>query len=156
MYLCEDVRFPGGFTKMITEKLNFTQKNPFFGEMITVILVLLVAVLPLILWEVKFLTIAPMFLGILEAVAHLLAIKMFNSKKPYSPGLITALFLLFPIAVYTFFTAIRQHLLPLMDYLFAFLYILFSLLLAQRIVINASGMKYKDFLSNVKGTLFKK
>jgi hypothetical protein len=40
------------------------------------------------------------------------------------------------------------------SWLFAFLYLLFGLVVAQQIVIRASGMKYMDFLKNVRSAAF--
>ena len=69
-HLWEEGRFPGGFTDLITSKLNFTASNPHFGEMITAAYVLAFAFVPLFFPKVAFLSMAPMMLGILEAVAH--------------------------------------------------------------------------------------
>jgi len=40
------------------------------------------------------------------------------------------------------------------SWLLAFLYMLFGLLAAQQIVVTASGMKYTDFLKNVRVAVF--
>jgi hypothetical protein len=40
-------------------------------------------------------------------------------------------------------------------WLFAFLYVLFGLVVAQQVVIRASGVKYSEFLKNVRAALFR-
>ncbi|MFC5835301.1 HXXEE domain-containing protein [Nonomuraea insulae] len=106
LHLWEEGRFPGGFAAMITDKLGFTARSPHFGEIITATYVLVVAFVPLFLPNVAFLAIAPMMLGILEAVAHTAAIKMFGLKRFYSPGLATAGLVLLPLSL---FTIIHAH-----------------------------------------------
>ena len=87
LHLWEEGKFPGGFTEMITEKLNFTQKDPQFGSFVTVTLVLLIGFVPLFFSNVPFLIFAGIFLGYIESFAHIAAIKIFDKKKPYTPGM---------------------------------------------------------------------
>jgi hypothetical protein len=82
-----------------------------------------------------------MMLGIMEAIMHVAMIGMFRLKHFYSPGLATAVVLLLPISLYTFAYAIRHDLMQPVSWLFALLYMLFGLIIAQQIVIRASGMK---------------
>ena len=153
MHLWEEGRFPGGFVELITEHLHFTASSRHFGEIITAAYVLVIAFVPLFFPRVPFLAMATMMLGILEAVMHVAMIKMFRLKHFYSPGLATAIFVLLPISIYTFAYVIRHNLMQPVSWLFAFLYMLFGLVLAQQIVIRASGVKYSDFLRNVRAAL---
>jgi hypothetical protein len=150
MHLWEEGRFPRGFVELITEHLNFTASSRHFGEIVTAAYVLVIAFVPLFFPQVIFLTMAAMMLGIMEAIMHLAMIRMFRLKHFYSPGLATALVLLLPISVYTFAYVIRHHLAQPISWLFAFLYMLFGLIIAQQIVIRASGVKYSKFLRNVR------
>lgn len=152
MHLWEEGRFPGGFVEMITEHLHFTASSRTFGEVVTAAGVLIIAFVPLFLPNVPFLAIAAMMLGVMEAVMHTAMIRMFGLKY-YSPGLVTAVFVLLPISLYTFAYAIRHALMQPILWLFAFLYVLFVLAVAQQIVIRGSGMKYTDFLMRVRAAL---
>jgi hypothetical protein len=156
LHLWEEGKFPGGFTDMITKSLNFTQSNPHFGEDITVIYVLIITFVPLFFPNVIFLGMAPMILGILELFAHLAGIKLSGSDRFYSPGLVTAALVLVPISVYSIVYAVQNNLMSSISWLFSFLYMLFGLLMAQQIVVRTSGMKYSDFLKNVRTALFAK
>ena len=89
LHLWEEGKFPGGFAKMITEKLNFTSKSPHFGEGITVLYALIIVSLPFIFPHVPILAFSALYLGILEVFAHIMAIKMYDKSSIYSPGLIT-------------------------------------------------------------------
>lgn len=153
MHLWEEGRFPGGFVEMITEHLHFTASSREFGEIVTAAYVLILAFVPLFFPRVPFLTMSAMMLGIMEAVMHTAMIRMFRLKY-YSPGLVTAVFVLFPISLYAFIYVIRENLLSPASWLFAFFYMLFGLAIAQQIVIRGSGMKYMDFLRTVRTSLF--
>jgi hypothetical protein len=63
--------------------------------------------------------------------------------------------LLLPISLYTFAYAIRHDLMQPASWLFSFLYMLFGLMVAQQIVIRASGVKYTDFLKTVRASVFR-
>ena len=154
LHLWEEGRFPGGFVEMITEHLHFTASNRHFGEMVTAVLALLIAFVPLFFPNVPALAMAPMIIGVLEAVVHVAVIRIFRLKHFYSPGMVTAVVLLLPISVYSIAYAIRQGLMSPAFWLFAFLYMLFGLMVAQQIVIRTSGMKYTDFLKNLRSTVF--
>jgi hypothetical protein len=153
MHLWEEGRFPGGFVELITEHLHVTAINRTFGEIVTAAYGLIIAFAPLFFPNVPFLAVAVMMLGIMEAVMHLAMIKMFRLKHFYSPGLATAFVLLLPISLYTFAYVIQHHLMQPVSWLFAFLYLLFGLVVAQQIVIRASGMQYTDFLRNVRAAI---
>ncbi|WP_426528843.1 HXXEE domain-containing protein [Bradyrhizobium sp. McL0615] len=153
MHLWEEGRFPGGFVEMITEHLHFTASSREFGEIVTAAYVLILAFVPLFFPRVPFLTMSAMMLGIMEAIMHTAMIRMFRLRY-YSPGLVTAVLVLFPISLYAFVYVIRENLLSPVSWLFAFLYMLFGLAIAQQIVIRGSGMKYMDFLRTVRTALF--
>jgi hypothetical protein len=156
MHLWEEGRFPGGFVELITEHLHFTAISRTFGEVVTAAYVLIIAFVPLFFPNAPFLAMAAMMLGIMEAIMHTAMIRMFRLKHFYSPGLATALVLLLPISLYTFAYVIQHGLMQPVYWLFAFLYMLFGLVVAQQIVIRASGMKYSDFLKNVRAALAEK
>lgn len=156
LHLWEEGKFPGGFTDMITKTLNFTSRNRHFGEIITASYVLLITLVPLFFPKVAWLAMAPMLLGILEVVAHLAAIRMFKLKKFYSPGLVTSLVVLLPISAYTIIYAVQNNQMQPIEWLYSLAFMAISLLIAQQIVVRMSGMKYTDFLKNVKATILNK
>lgn len=149
-HVWEENRYPGGFSEMIADKLHFTAKSKHFGEAVTMVLVLWIALVPLFFPHVTFLLLAPMLLGVLEAVAHTAMIPLFGLKRPYSPGMGTAVVVLLPISVYAVVHAIGQHLVAPTDWLWALIYMFGGLMVAQRIVVTASGMRYRDFLRNAR------
>ncbi|WP_373239761.1 HXXEE domain-containing protein [Kluyvera ascorbata] len=153
LHLWEEGRFPGGFTEMIAEKLNFKADDIHFGQIITSCYVVFIVFVPLLFPHVLPLVIAPMLLGLLEVGAHLLAIRM-SSTRYYSPGLVTAVVILMPISLYTLHYIAANAETDFSTWLLAFLYMAAGLMIAQRVVISASGMRYSEFLKNVRARLF--
>ncbi|TCU54699.1 uncharacterized protein with HXXEE motif [Novosphingobium sp. PhB57] len=150
IHIWEESRFPGGFTQLMTDKLGFTASNPHFGEVVLAAIVLILCLAPLFFPRVPFLAVSSLLLGILEAVAHTAAIWIFELPSFYSPGLATALVLLLPISIYGIVYAVRNGLMRGRTWLFSFLYMVFSLMLAQQLVVRASGMPYAEFLRNIQ------
>lgn len=155
LHLWEEGRYPGGFTDLVTSKLKFTQNNPHFGELVTVTIVLLLTFVPLLFPHVAFLSMAALLVGILEAVAHIAA-AVIMLRRPYSPGMVSALVVLLPITIAGDTYAVRHDLMSPLSWLFAFLYMFAALMVAQQIVVRASGMKYSEFLRNVREAFFSK
>jgi hypothetical protein len=153
MHLWEEGRFPGGFVELITAHLHFTARSRTFGEVVTAAGVLIIAFVPLFFPNVPFLTLAAMMLGVMEAIMHTAMIRMFRLKHFYSPGLVTALGLLLPVSLIGFWYFIQHDLLSPVYWVLAFLYMLVVLVGAQQIVIRTSGVKYADFLKNVRAAL---
>ncbi|WP_042662807.1 HXXEE domain-containing protein [Haloferax sp. ATB1] len=155
LHLWEEGKIPGGFTDLIAEQLDFVSDNQHFGEIITVTYVLFITLVPLFFPQVVFLAMAPMMLGVVEVVAHLAMIRMFDLDRFYSPGLLTAVFLMLPISVVGIVYTLRQGLLEPLQWVFSIVYMLAGLMLAQQVVIRMSGMSYAEFLENVRKSLFK-
>jgi hypothetical protein len=152
-HVWEEMRFPGGFVELVASRVNFTAKSKEFGESITMVYVLSIAAVPFLFPHITFLLLAPMLLGVMEAVMHTAIIRLFHLKRPYSPGLVTALTVLLPISAYSMSYAVAHHLVSPLDWVWAFLYMAAGLVLAQRIVVTASGMKYSEFLRNARAGL---
>jgi len=153
LHLWEEGKFPGGFADLMTSKLNLPQGDTHFGELITSIYVLVIAFLPLFFPNIVWLALAPIMLGFLEAVMHVAAIKMFNLPRFYSPGMVTALLALLPISTYFVVYVVQNGLAQPLHWLHAILYMLVGLALAQQIVVRMLGMKYSEFMKNVRANI---
>lgn len=75
-------------------------------------------------------------------------------RRPYSPGLVTSVVVLLPISLFGIVYAVQNGLMTPLTWLFAFLYVILSLGIAQQIVVRASGIRYRDFLANVRSAFF--
>lgn len=101
---------------MVTRRLNFALPNRYAAESIVAGYVLYLVFVPLFFPHVPWLATASMLLGMLEAIAHLAEIKIFRRRYFYSPGLVTAVLLLLPIAIYGISYAVRQDLMRPLDW----------------------------------------
>ncbi len=155
-HVWEEDRFPGGFTEMVTKKINFTQSDPAFGSFVTMIYILFIVYVPLLFPHIAWLSVATLYLGIVEAIAHTAATKMYDKKPFYSPGMYTALLLLLPISVCGLWYVASHHLVAWWGWLLALVYTVSGLLIAQRLVVMKSGMPYSEFLANVRKAFMSK
>jgi hypothetical protein len=153
VHLWEEGRFPGGFTRMITERLGFTQSDPRFGGLVTDLLVLLVGFVPFLFPGATFLVFAAVSLGFVESFAHVVAIRMFRTGRPYTPGMASALAVLLPISVYTTWYLVASGLMEPQSWALALAYLLACVAVAQQVVVRTSGMRYSEFLGNVRKAL---
>jgi hypothetical protein len=154
LHVWEEMRFPGGFAEMITSRLDFVLTAPHAAEAIVAAYVLYLAFVPLFFPHVAWLAMASILLGVLEAIGHVAAIRLFRCKHYYSPGLVTALALLLPISVYGIAYVVRNDLIRPLDWGCSLLYMVLGLAVAQGTVVRMSGMKYGQFLKRVRSTLF--
>ena len=126
LHFFEEFGFPGGFPlmgvrillgshEMNSEKWDCNNLNSMFGNWS---FLLLIYVLPLILSDVRFLTLAAMIFSILELIMHLV---LFNVKQKtiYNPGAVTAIFGLAPIAIYYFAEVFDRNFFVWSDYVAA-------------------------------------
>ena len=150
LHLWEEGKFPGGFADLMTSKINLPEGNTHFGELITSAYVLALAFVPLFFPNVVCLALAPIMLGFLEAIMHVAAIRMFNLARFYSPGLVTAVFVMLPISLYSVVYVVQNNLMQPLYWLYSIVYMLVGLALAQQIVVRMMGMKYREFLKNVR------
>ena len=156
LHLWEEGKFPGGFADLMTSKINLPEGNTLFGELVTSAYVLALAFVPLFFPNVAWLALAPIMLGFLEAIMHVAAIKMFNLPRFYSPGLVTAVFVMLPISIYSVIYVVQNGLMQTLYWLYAILYMLVGLMLTQQIVVRMMWMKYGEFIKNIGANISSK
>jgi hypothetical protein len=152
----EELKFPGGFTEMVMKNIKLPAMDMGIPKILLVILTLYLGFVPMLFPQVAWMAAAPLILGVIEVFAHLMATRMNQEKKFYSPGMITSLVIMLPVTVYGFYFLVNNNLMSLQYWLFAFLYLVVPLVAIQRFVVRMSGMKYIDFLKNARSALFGK
>lgn len=99
----EETRFPGGFFELMMKKFGvegYTEEQVGLAHGCVVIAIAFFAFVPFLLWEqAPWLAGIPVILGFLEALVHVAGIRIHNLKRPYSPGLATALLCLLPASI---------------------------------------------------------
>ena len=100
----EESRIPGGFYDLFFGGLGIEVKESEARMHLPVaIYLLLMLLIPLAFQQITFLVLIPLGLGLFEGVIHVAGIKIHKLKKPYTPGMITALILF----VYSVFVITR-------------------------------------------------
>lgn len=149
----EELRFPGGFVELATSATGLKIKNLGFAKLVLFLFTVYATVIPLLISQFVWPCLGTMLIGCIELFAHLVAARL-NQKHFYSPGLITAAFLQFPISCYGLYYMISNALLIPIHWLWAILFLLVPLFAAQALIVKTSGMKYADFIKNARHSFF--
>jgi hypothetical protein len=157
LHVIEEMKLPGGFVDMVVKFTGMPVVNMDVPKFYLSLLIIYMALVPMFFPRVAFMGAAPLFLGVIEIFAHLLAAaKMNESHKFYSPGMVTSLLIMLPMTAYGFYTVISQHLVTGWNWLCAFLYLVIPLFGLQRYIIHSIGMDYRVFIGNALHALFGK
>ena len=152
----EELKLPGGFVELVLRITGFKLKKPGSAKLALFIITLYATILPFLFYDKVFLVLMPVLVGIVEIIAHLLSAKVNPEKKFYSPGMITAVFIQFPVAVFGLYYLIKIGELRVIHFLWAALLLFIPLLGGQAMIVKSNGMKYKEFINNARKTLLKK
>lgn len=146
----EENRFPGGFAKLMAKLfgLDITKEKEEMSHIPVAILLIVITFVPFFLQNGA-IALIPAFLGILEATVHIIGIKIHKMKKPYTPGLVTALFLLC-MSIYTLIIFNNEGVTSGSDYIVGILCMLICFAIMQRTVLAIFGLGYRDVISNIK------
>ncbi|MBT8342531.1 MAG: HXXEE domain-containing protein [Desulfatitalea sp.] len=145
----EEFLFPGGFSEMVTGKLNFTLTKPYAHKLSVAGIVSIMCLMPLLFPQVIWLSMSIMILGALELVAHLGMIKLFKRERPYTPGMVSAM-LMFPVAIYSITYVVQNSLMRPVEWLFSVLFMVGCFIISQAFVITVNGINYIEFVKSRK------
>jgi hypothetical protein len=149
----EELRLPGGFVELATSMTGITIKNIGMAKLGLLLFTIYATVVPaftaIYIWPVM----ATLLIGFIEIFAHLAAARV-NAKRFYSPGLITALLVQFPVAVYGFYYLISNDLIRGIYWIWALVFLLIPLFGLQAIIVKSSGESYGVFVNNARKAMF--
>ncbi len=146
----EETRFPGGFAKLMSKffGLEVTQEKENASHIPVVVLLVVITFVPFFT-QSPLLALVPVYLGLFEAFIHVVGIKIHKMKKPYTPGLVSALFLCVEsVSVLIIFS--KNQLVQGTGYAWGVLIMFLCFALMQRTVIAIFGLGYKDLIANIK------
>ncbi|WP_373128989.1 HXXEE domain-containing protein [Dielma fastidiosa] len=98
----EELKFPGGFVEMVTAMTGLKLKKLGLAKFGLLMFTLYATIIPAFISGYVWPVMATLFIGIIEIFAHLAAARV-NPRKFYSPGMLTAIVVQFPVAVYGFY-----------------------------------------------------
>lgn len=118
----EEMRFPGGFVELMQARMGVIA--PSSSHLIVDAVIIALALVPVFFPSTAWLVLAPMFLGVFEALIHFAGIKIMKTKKFYTPGLATAVLFLLPVSLYAIYFVSANDLAMSLDWVFGLLYFL--------------------------------
>lgn len=151
----EELKFPGGFVELVTSMTGFQLKKPGVAKFGLFMLTIYATVVPAMLSGYVWPVMAPLLLGVIEAVLHSVTARL-NPYKFYSPGLYSALFVQLPVSIYGFWYLFSHGLVQGIYFLYAFLFIFVPTIALQRAIVKANGLDYSQFMKDALSALFTK
>ena len=150
----EENRFPGGFSRLMARffGIALTPEKEAASHIPVAVLLVVITFVPFFT-RLPLLALVPVYLGIFEALIHVVGIKLHRMEKPYTPGLVTALCLC-AASVCTLALFSRNHLLRGGTYTWGVLLMFLCFAAMQRTVIAIFGLTYKDLIAKAKASLF--
>ena len=149
----EEMHYPGGFVEMIVSKLKLPLQDLNTPKLILFLVTVFIAFVPLFFPNVAWLAMAPLLVGVVEAIAHTAATRMNPSGRFYSPGMVTALVCMLPVSIYGIYFIVSNGLMQPIEWLYSLLYLFVPLIVAQATIVRSTGMKYSEFLKNARNAL---
>ncbi|WP_287714729.1 HXXEE domain-containing protein [Blautia sp.] len=145
----EELKFPGGFVELVTAMTGLKLKKLGLAKLGLLMFTLYATIIPAFISGYVWPVMATMFIGIIEIFAHLAAARV-NLKKFYSPGMLTAVIVQFPVAVYGFYYLFSNQMVKGIYWLYAFIFLLIPLFGLQAIIVKSNGQKYGEFINNAR------
>ncbi len=143
----EETRLPGGFVELVTSMTGIEIKNIGIAKFGLLLFTLYATILPAFFAEYIWPVMATLFIGCIEIFAHLAAARI-NPKRFYSHGMITAVFIQFPITVYGYCYLFANRLIHGIFWLWAALFLLIPLFSLQALIVRSNGGKWSEFVSH--------
>lgn len=146
----EENRIPGGFAGLMAKffGIKLTEEKEEASHIPVAVLLILITFVPFFTRS-GLLALIPVYLGFFEAVVHVAGIKLHKMKKPYTPGMATALCLcVTSVCVLVVFSS--QQIVRGAEFAWGVLLMFLCFFAMQRTVIAIFGLGYKDLIDKAK------
>lgn len=150
----EETRYPGGFSAMMQKLMGvqFDADAEKQSHIPVFVLLLTILIIPYLLDSVIVLALIPVFLGLFECFVHVVGIKVHKTKRPYTPGMVTALCMLI-VSVYAIYYYAAHDLAGGKDFLLGAICMVASFAVMQNRVLAICGVGYRDMAAAMKRRL---
>ena len=141
----EEGHYPGGFINMITELIGVevSEETKRASRIPAGILLLMLSIIPFVFDNVPLVTMAVATFGIIEGFVHTIGIRLFHTKRFYTPGMVTA-WLELVVSGLMIAYLVANHLGQWYDYLFGPIVMLLCFGTLQKIMTLMVGINYGD------------
>lgn len=156
----EEGRYPGGFLNLIQANVlqrELDEETKRGSRLVTAVFIFAMTIVPYFFGDrIPMFVVASASFCIFEGITHVVGIKIFSLKKPYTPGLVTAEIELVSGVCMIVWLAVN-HIGAWYDYTFGPFVFLACFVCMQRTLMSmVGGIGYKDVLGNVKKLLSRK
>lgn len=153
----EEGRYPGGFLNLIQANVlqrELDEETKRGSRLVTAVFIFAMTIVPYFFGDrIPMFVVASASFCIFEGIIHVVGIKIFSLKKPYTPGLVTAEIELVSGVCMIVWLAVN-HIGAWYDYTFGPFVFLACFVCMQRTLMSmVGGIGYKDVLGNVKKRL---
>ena len=147
----EEGMYPGGFVNMIASLvlIEVSDEIKRASRIPAGILLLLITVVPFVFDSTILFAVAVATFGIIEGVVHVVGIRLFQCKTPYTPGMVTAILEATESFALIAYLACN-HLGAWYDYVFGPLLMIVCFGMLQKTMTLLVGIRYSDMPKYVK------
>ena len=143
MHEWEEGRFPGGFYDLFFGRVGVEVKGDKFAMHVpAAVMIIIFTLLPWIFDRIYLLIVPPIGLSLFEGFIHTVGIKLMKTKKPYTPGMVTA-WMMFAFAIYSI---IVLPPLGAKNWLLGIALLLVEFFNMQRTFIHLAGYSYRELI----------
>lgn len=149
----EENRFPGGFARLMAKffGIQITAEKEEASHIPVGVLLILITFVPFFT-QSGLIALVPIYLGIFEAIVHVVGIKLHKMEKPYTPGMFTAICLcVTSVCVLVIFST--QQIVHGAEFGWGVLLMFLCFFAMQRTVIAIFGLGYKDLAEKAKNKI---
>ena len=141
----EEGHYPGGFVNMITELIGVevSEETKRASRIPAGILLLMLSIIPFVFDNVPLVTMAIATFGIIEGFVHTIGIRLFHTKRFYTPGMVTA-WLELVVSGLMIAYLVANHLGQWHDYLFGPIVMILCFGTLQKTMTLMVGINYGD------------
>ena len=153
----EEGHYPGGFLNLISGMihLNATEEMKCASRVPTGVLLLVYSIVPFVWHECTLLVMTMATIGIFEGIIHMVGVRIFQLKRFYTPGMVTAEMELVTSVLLIVYLAVN-HIGAWYDYVFGVLLFFPSFMCMQKVLTMMFGLRYRDLPKMMKAQWNKK
>lgn len=150
----EEGHYPGGFIDMVAGVMlggadNVSLEIKKGSRLYTGIYLLALTFVPFFAHGYVWLVLPAVFLGLWEGFIHIMGIKIFQRKKPYTPGMVTAECECL-LSIFVIIYLVHYNLVQPVHFLIGFLLMVLGFMCMQRALVHSVGRKYRELPSMMK------
>lgn len=149
----EEGHYPGGFLDLISAnilRMYIDGETKRGSRLITAVFIYVMTIVPFFWGDaIPLFAVTMAVFCIFEGIIHIVGIKLLRTKKPYTPGMVTAEIELVAGVALIVYMAVN-HNAAWYDYVFAPFVFLASFALMQRSLMATIGLGYKDMAANIR------